>query len=313
MESEWNNGPVLPVWVISRLSLLLFFGFSLMYRPDLLLSSIRRLVLPLAAITFLSGCYNVPVTGRNSVSLVDDADVTKKSIAEFERTKSMQRLSRNPAQIKVVNDIGSRLSQVVFWDVPHAEWEFVVFDAKGVLNAFAMPGGKVGVFSGLIDFCENEDQLASVIAHEIAHVAAKHTHERFSQGMLMKPLGVATSVGLSASVGGSGIYIPSGIGSSTGSGVTALAQAGFDRGKELEADEIGLTYMAKAGYDPEQALVLLQRMEDHLASQGAQTQVTWLANHPGFPERQIRMRELMDAAKKIYESGGKNKTHTVIE
>jgi metalloendopeptidase OMA1, mitochondrial len=283
-----------------------------MFRRDLLDSFTCRFILPLAAVTLLAGCYNVPVTGRNAVSMVDDADVTKKSIEEFERTKSMQRISRNPAQIKVVNDIGTRLSQTVFWDVPHAEWEFVVFEAKGVLNAFAMPGGKVGVFSGLIDFCENEDQLASVIAHEIAHVAAKHTHERFSQGMLMKPLGIATSVGVSASVGGTGVYLP-GVGSSAGSGVTALAQAGFDRGKELEADEIGLIYMAKSGYNPEEALVLLKRMEEHLASQGAQTQATWLANHPGFPERQIRMREQMDAAKKIYESGGRSATHTVIE
>jgi predicted Zn-dependent protease len=284
-----------------------------MHRRDSFISVTRRLLLPVAALSLLSGCYNVPVTGRNAVSMVDDADVTKQSIAEFERTKTMHRLSRNPAQVKIVQDIGARLSQTVFWDVPHAEWEFVVFEAKGVLNAFAMPGGKVAVFSGLIDFCENEDQLASVIAHEIAHVAAKHTHERFSQGMLMKPLGLAASVGLSASVGGSGVYLPSGVGSSAGGGVTALAQAGFDRGKELEADEIGLTYMAKAGYNPEEALVLLRRMEDHLASQGAQTQATWLANHPGFPERQIRMRELMDAAKKIYQSGSRSTTHTVIE
>lgn len=283
-----------------------------MSRLDSFIFVVRRLVLPLAALSLLAGCYNVPVTGRNAVSMVDDADVTKQSIAEFERTKSMQRISRNPAQIKIVNDIGARLSQTVFWDVPHAEWEFVVFEAKGVLNAFAMPGGKVGVFSGLIDFCDNEDQLASVIAHEIAHVAARHTHERFSQGMLMKPLGLATAVGVSASVGGTGIYMPS-VGSSAGSGVTALAQAGFDRGKELEADEIGLIYMAKSGYNPEEALVLLKKMEDHLASQGAQTQAAWLANHPGFPERQIRMRELMDAAKKIYQSGGRSATHTVIE
>jgi predicted Zn-dependent protease len=283
-----------------------------MSRFDMHLSITRRLSLPLAALALLSGCYNVPVTGRNSVSMVDDADVTKKSIEEFERTKTMQRISRNPAQVRIVADIGRRLSQAVFWDVPLAEWEFVVFEAPGVLNAFAMPGGKVAVFSGLIDFCENEDQLASVIAHEIAHVAAKHTHERFSQGVLLKPLGLATAIGVGASVGGTGIYVPS-VGSSAGGGVTTLAQASFDRGKELEADHIGLIYMAKAGFNPEEALVLLQRMEDHLASKGAQTQATWLANHPGFPERQIKMRELMPEAKKIYESGGTKATRTVIE
>lgn len=266
----------------------------------------------IGATAALSGCYSVPVTGRSSVALVDEKDVTEKSIAEFEQMKRMQKLSRNPAQIRVVTNIGARLSRTVFWDVPLADWEFVVFDAPGVLNAFAMPGGKVGVFSGLIDFCENEDQLASVIAHEIAHVAAKHTHERFSQSMLLSPLRTATSIGVSGAVGGVGVYVPS-VGSAAGAGVTAVTQAAFDRKKELEADEIGLTYMAKAGYDPREALNLLIKMEEGLTAKGVQTGSAWLSNHPSFPERQIRLNELLPAAIKIYESGGESATHTVIE
>lgn len=260
----------------------------------------------------LSGCYNVPVTGRNAVALVDDSDVVKKSIEEFEATKRLQRLSRNPAQIRIVNQIGARLSRTAFWDVPLADWEFVVFEAPGVLNAFAMPGGKVGVFSGLIDFCENEEQLASVIAHEIAHVAARHTHERFSQGMLLKPLGVATAVGVGATVGGVGVYAPS-LGSSAGGGIATVTQLAFDRGKELEADHIGLIYMAKSGYDPREALKLLQRMEDHMNTQGAKGPPAWLSNHPQFPDRQFQLLERMPEALKYYESSGQKSTHTVIE
>ena len=224
----------------------------------------------------------------------------------------MQRLSRNPAQIRIVQQIGSRLSRTVFWDVPHAEWEFVVFEAPGVLNAFAMPGGKVGVFSGLIDFCENEDQLASVIAHEIAHVAARHSHEKYSQGMMLRPLGMATSIGVGMSTGSTGIYLPS-VGSAVGSGATSLTQSAFDRGKELETDHIGLIYMAKSGYDPRESLRLLQRMEEHIASQGGPSSNGWFANHPDFPERQIKINELMPEAMKIYEKGETNQTHTVIE
>ena len=74
------------------------------------------------------------------------------------------------------------ISQQVFWDMPLAEWEFIVFDAPGQVNAFAMPGGKVGVMSGLFDIVGTKDELASVIAHEIAHVTARHTHERMSPG-----------------------------------------------------------------------------------------------------------------------------------
>lgn len=269
-------------------------------------------VLAVAALFVSVGCQEVPVTGRNAVSLVDDKDITEKAVAEFEQIKKMQRLSRNPSQIRIVQQIGARLSRTVFWDVPHADWEFVVFEAPGVMNAFAMPGGKVGVFSGLIDFCENEDQLASVIAHEIAHVAARHTHEKYSQGMLLKPLGVATSVGVGASIGGMGVYVPS-VGSTAGGGVTALTQSAFDRGKELEADHIGLIYMAKAGYDPRESLRLLQRMEEDIASKGGPTVNGWMANHPGFPQRQIRINELMSEAMSYYEKGEQSQTHTVIE
>ncbi|MCF3648828.1 M48 family metallopeptidase [Synoicihabitans lomoniglobus] len=278
------------------------------------LSSYSPLViLPLATIVLtLSGCYNVPVTGRNSVSLVDDKDINAKAAAEFEQVKKMHKLSRNPAQIKIVNHIGSRLSKTVFWDVPLAEWEFVVFQAPTTLNAFAMPGGKVAVFSGLIDFCENEDQLASVIAHEIAHVAARHTHERFSQGMLLSPLGAATSIGVGGAISGVGVYMPS-VGSAVGGVTTAATQLAFDRGKELEADHIGLMYMAKAGYDPREAMKLLEKMEEREASSGAVGPPGWMANHPGFPQRQIQLMELMPEAIKIYENGETGATHTIIE
>ena len=181
-----------------------------------------------------------------------------------------------------------------------------------MINAFAMPGGKVGVFSGLIDFCENEDQLASVIAHEIGHVAARHTHERFSQSMLLKPLGAATSIGVGMGTGSTGIYLPS-VGSAAGSGVTAITQSAFDRGKELEADHIGLIYMAKAGYDPRESLRLMQRLEEEMATKGVAAANGWLANHPGYPERQIQLNELMDEAMEIYERGETSQTHTIIE
>ena len=148
--------------------------------------------------------------------------------------------------------------------------------------------------------------------NEIAHVAAKHTHERFSQGMLLSPLSTATSIGLGGVVGGVGVYMPS-VGSAAGSGVTAVTQAAFDRKKELEADEIGLTYMAKAGYDPREALNLLIRMEEDMGAKGIKGGSAWLSNHPDFPERQIRLNELLPAAIKIYESGGESATHTVIE
>src|SRR5688572_22380020 len=127
-------------------------------------------VLLLLLPVLLAGCYQVPVTGRKAMDLVDDRTVTKLSIAAFEDLKKQYRPSRDRARIDQLNRVGERLAKVVFWDMPDAEWEFVVFDVPQQINAFAMAGGKVGVFSGLYKIIENDDQLASVIAHEIAHV-----------------------------------------------------------------------------------------------------------------------------------------------
>ena len=265
----------------------------------------------------MTGCHNVPVTGRKAVSTVSDEAVVQQSLAEFEKIKAMNKLTRNQRHIDIVNRVGRRISQAAFWDVPLADWEFVVFDAPKVMNAFAMSGGKVGVFSGLIEFCENEDQLASVIAHEIGHVAAKHTNERFSQQMLIKPVGAvanaATAV-VGTNIGGVPVYAPVNTAGLTGGvGMGTHLQLSWDRKKELEADHIGLIYMAKAGYDPQEALVLMKRMGEHTAASGGPTMPAWLSNHPGFPERQVQMMKLMDEALETLKTRGQSAKPTIIE
>ena len=124
-------------------------------------------------VTMLGGCYQVPVTGRRAMNLVDDKEVTKMSIGMFDDMKRRYRVSRNKDHIDQLQRVGDRLSKVVFWDMTDADWEFIVFDVPQI-NAFAMAGGKVGVFSGIFKIARTDDQLASVIAHEIAHVTGRH-------------------------------------------------------------------------------------------------------------------------------------------
>lgn len=267
------------------------------------LRKLWTLVLPL--ILAGSGCHEVPVTGRSAVNLVSDEHVTKLSIEEFEKIKSSQRLSRNRAHIAIVNRVGQRLSQAAFWDMPLADWEFVVFEAPGVVNAFAMPGGKVGVFSGLLEMVENEDQLASVLAHEIAHVTARHTHERYSQSGLLGGANIASAVAVGMSV--PGIYISG----SPLSGVSNLAQLSFDRGKEKEADHIGLIYMARAGYNPREALKFLEKMESMTAASAGPP--AWLSTHPAFPDRQLQLIDLMPQALAEHEKSGQQAAKRVVE
>lgn len=150
----------------------------------------------LLALSFLllAGCYEVPVTGRRAMNLVDDKEVTKMSIGMFDDMKRRYRVSRNKDHTEQLQRVGARLSKVVFWDMPDADWEFVVFEVPQI-NAFAMAGGKVGVFSGLFKIAKTDDQLASVIAHEIAHVTAKHVHEKLSRELAVSAVGTVGMVG----------------------------------------------------------------------------------------------------------------------
>jgi predicted Zn-dependent protease len=182
-------------------------------------------------------------------------------------------------------------------NVPGADWEFIVFEVPNQINAFAMAGGKVGVFSGLFKITKNDDQLASVIAHEIAHVTAKHIHERLSQQMLISGGSLATGVAMMGTgVGSLGtVAVMQAYGISTGA--AALA---YDRGKEKEADYIGLMYMARAGYDPQAAIQVIEALDAESAGRPLPPAI--LSTHPSNPERLI---QLMDAMPKALEARAK--------
>ncbi len=173
--------------------------------------------------------------------------------------------------------------------MPLAEWEFVVFDVPGQINAFAMPGGKVGVFSGIFDMVKTEDELASVIAHEIAHVTARHTHERMSQAGIMKAGSGITSIGTSVATGGMINMAPSMSGQ----------LAAWDRAKESEADQIGIIYMARAGYDPNAAISVMEKMAQ--LDGGAGSSQPWNSTHPSSQERLDALHAYLGEAMEVYE------------
>ena len=261
----------------------------------------RPLLVALATL-LLAGCYQVPVTGRRAMNLVDDKEVTKMSLGMFDDMKRRHKVSRDRDRIDQLNRIGERISKVVFWDMPDADWEFIVFDEPKVINAFAMAGGKVGVFSGLYKVAKTDDQLASVISHEIAHVTAKHVHEKLSRELAVNTVGAAGMVGgLVAGVGGLTVDALSQVYGLT-TGVSGFA---FDRAKEKEADYIGLMYMARAGYDPQAAVSVLEALELETANDPIQP--GFLSTHPSHPERII---QLMDAMPKALAEREKSSVRT---
>jgi metalloendopeptidase OMA1, mitochondrial len=248
--------------------------------------------LTLAALTGLlfAGCYQVPVTGRKAMNLVDDKEVTKMSVSMFDDMKKRYRPSRDKERNEQLARVGDRLSKVVFWDMPDADWEFVVFDVPQI-NAFAMAGGKVGVFSGLFKIAKTDDELASVIAHEIAHVTAKHVHEKLSRELAVSTVGTVGMIGGMAG-GVSGLTV--GALSEVYGLTTGLSGFAFDRAKEKEADYVGLMYMARAGYDPQASVRVLEALEAASANEPTQPAIT--STHPSHPERIIALMDAMPKA-----------------
>jgi metalloendopeptidase OMA1, mitochondrial len=232
----------------------------------------------------------VPVTGRKAMNLVDDKEVTKMSISMFDDMKRRHRLSRDKDRIEQLQRIGDRISRVVFWDMPDADWEFVVFDVPQI-NAFAMAGGKVGVFTGLYKVAKTDDQIASVIAHEIAHVTAKHVHEKLSRDMAVTTVGAVGMIG-GIATGAPGLTVDAL--SQVYGLTTGISGFAFDRAKEKEADYIGLMYMARAGYDPQQAIKVLEALEAESANDPVAPAI--LSTHPSHPERIIQLMDAMPKA-----------------
>jgi predicted Zn-dependent protease len=259
------------------------------------------------AVLLLAGCYKVPVTGRSAVNMVSDEAVIKVSAEAFAEIKKQTPVTRNRAYQDRVQRIGERLAKVAFWDVPSADWEFVVLEAPDQINAFAMAGGKVGVYTGLFKIVHNDDQLASVIAHEIAHVAAKHVNERLSQNMAIQGGGLVVGGLMSATPGSSiaSTAVMEAYGLSAG-----ITATGFDRKKEKEADHIGLIYMARAGYNPEEAIKVIENLEQ--TNTGRATPPAWISTHPSYPERILQMIDLMPKALEIYHASGQKNAPQLV-
>ena len=235
-------------------------------------------------IAWLTACETAPITGRSQLILVDDAQVEALGLQAYQEMKRKQPLSNNQSLNNRVQSVGRDIARIS----PHPEWdwEFNLFEDDSP-NAFALPGGKVGVNTGLFKAAKNDDQLAAVMGHEVAHAIARHGAERMSQGQL-------------AQAGGAAVAAATGNQAYTGA-YALLAQFGFmlpnSRTQESEADHIGLLYMAEAGYDPRGAVELWKNMEA-LAGGGP---MEWMSTHPSPGNRIARLEELMPEALAVYQ------------
>lgn len=245
----------------------------------------------LATILVLGGCYTVPETGRRSMIIISPNEEMQMGAAAFTELKTKEKVSADVEANARVTRIGKRIAEAVGNALPGAKWEFVVFDEPKTVNAFALPGGKVGVYTGLINLASSDDEIAIVMGHEIAHVTARHGAERMSQGLVAGIVGAGIAVATEDARHKDLIRAAYGIGA-------AGATLAFSRGNESEADFIGLRYAAKAGYNPMAAITFWRKMAAQ--KDGAQPP-KWLSTHPPHAERIAELQRWMPEVLPIYE------------
>jgi len=237
---------------------------------------------------FIFSCATVPVTGRSGLQLVPDTEITAMSYQEYNKILKESKLSSDATKVAMVRRVGQRIAFSAEEllretgreaDIGIYKWEFNLIEDDKTANAWCMPGGKVAVYTGLLPLTRDESGLAVVVAHEVAHAIAKHGSERMSQGLLAQFGAIGLSMALSRNPGAtSDIFMQAyGVGAHFGFLLP------YSRIHETEADHIGLILMAKAGYDPNSAVALWQRMN----AQGAARPPEFLSTHPA-PESRIR-------------------------
>ena len=222
----------------------------------------------------LSGCDTVPVTGRSQFNIMSTGQESQLGLTSFNQLKKETPISKDPAANALVQKVGHRIAAVADKDMPGAQWEFVVFESKEA-NAFCLPGGKVGVYTGILPITKDESGLATVIGHEVAHAVARHGGERMSEAMVLQTGGQILGATLSSSDPRLQAAANTAYGLTSQVGV-ALPHS---RAQESEADHIGLIYMARAGYDPRSAVAFWQRFSDFEKQQGGGTPA-FLRTHP---------------------------------
>jgi predicted Zn-dependent protease len=235
----------------------------------------------------ITACATSP-TGRQQVLLYSSTQLDEMGDQAFASMKEELTISNQPVENTYVQCVAENLLPMVPKGVYDGAWEVVVFEDDQV-NAFALPGGKIGVYTGLLKVAENQHQLAAVIGHEIGHVIAQHGNERMSQSTLINMGTQAVNQVLAANEVSQSAPIMAALGMGLEYGV----QLPFSRSHESEADLIGLQLMALSGFDPRQSVNLWQNMD---AASDGNSPVELLSTHPAPQTRIANLQANMDAA-----------------
>ena len=210
--------------------------------------------LTLTALLVLTSCAKSS-TGRNQITLFSSSELNKMGASSFEQMKEKEKISTNQALNNYVQCVAKAITINVPKSAHNGEWEVVVFDSEQV-NAFALPGGKIGVYTGILKVAENQNQLGAIIGHEVGHVIEKHSNERMSSSKISQTgLAVVDTALAAGNVENRNLWM-----SGLGLGLQYGVLMPYGRTHESEADIVGQELMAKSGFDPKASIKLWQNM-----------------------------------------------------
>jgi len=238
------------------------------------------LLIPALAIT---ACSTVPYTGRKQFTIMPEDQMQQMSLEAWQEVQKEHPVSKDPAKTAMIERVGKRIAAVV--EVDYA-WEFNLLQADDVVNAFCLPGGKVAFYTGILPICQNDDGIATVMGHEIAHAFAHHGNERVSQNAIVQAGLTGAGFAFKNQSPETQQTLMSLLGAATNVGVLLP----FSRAQESEADEIGLRFMIRAGYNPNEAVALWERMAKQSA--GKEPPV-YFSTHPASADRAQHIRSLI--------------------
>jgi len=248
----------------------------------------------------VAACSTVPITGRKQLNLLPESQMMSMSLTQYEQFLNENAVSKDKEKTEMVKEVGNRIADAVeeyfsqngmSGRIENFKWEFNLIE-DDTPNAWCMPGGKVVVYTGILPVTENETGLAVVMGHEIAHAVARHGNERMSQEMGVQLGGAA----LAAAIDEKPEQTQNIFMAAYGLGSQFAYKLPYSRTHESEADQLGLIFMAMAGYNPQEAVDFWQRM----SNMGGQKPPEFLSTHPSDETRVKKLREFMPEAMKYY-------------
>ena len=263
--------------------------------------TLLALLLPLA---LSGGCETNPYTGRSQFLMTSVSDEMKMGAQAYDQVKSDPKMktSQDPREIEPVKRVAARIVEAAKRSkyaemAQQFEWEVAVIKDDQTANAFALPGGKMAVYTGIFSMAKTEAGLAAVMGHEVVHALARHGAERMSQGQAtsigVQVLGTAAGVGTGSAALGQATMAALGVGAQVGMLLP------FSRKHESEADYIGILLAADAGYDPRESVALWERM-GQMSGGGAPAE--FMSTHPSHETRIDQLKKWMPEAMAIYQS-----------